>query len=129
MLNCWAILLAIWEHTTYTLNDPEIFWEYMAYMEYTLSEERLTNGAVHAVPFKKTVHVKWLKREKFGKIQKFLFYHSCRHHAEFCYKVSHKVSENFFFKFLQNFLKMLAKYAQTFLNLFKMFPKTMLEFC
>ncbi len=40
MLNCWAILLEIWEHTSYTLNYPEIFWEYMAYMEYTLSEQR-----------------------------------------------------------------------------------------
>ncbi len=40
MLNCWAILLEIWEHTTYTLSYPEIFWEYMSCMEYTLSEQR-----------------------------------------------------------------------------------------
>ncbi len=40
MLNCWAVLLKIWEHTTYTLNYREIFWEYMAYMEYTLLEQR-----------------------------------------------------------------------------------------
>ncbi len=40
VLNCLAILLEIWELTTYTLNYPEIFWEYMVYMKYTLSEQR-----------------------------------------------------------------------------------------
>ncbi len=47
MLNYGAILLEIWEHTTYTLNYPEIFWEYMAYMEYTFSEQRWVNKVIN----------------------------------------------------------------------------------